>query len=77
MNNIPTDPGKSYVKVTWQVPVPTDNSNETLELNGLQPPQKLNVGNETYIKYKVTDSSGMSKSCSFIIHVEGTHCFHF
>ena len=75
MDNIPTDPGKSYAKVTWQVPVATDNSNETLEIRGLRPPQKLNVGKK-YIEYKVTDPSGMSKSCSFFIHVKGTHCFH-
>ena len=75
MNNIPTEPGQSYANVKWQLPIHTDNSNESLTLNGLQPPQKLNVGKK-YITYKITDSSGLSRSCIFFIHVKGTHCIH-
>ena len=73
MDNIPTEPGQSYANVKWQLPVYNDNSNESLTLNGLRPPQKLDVGKK-HITYKVTDSSGLSKSCIFFIHVKGTHC---
>ena len=76
MDNIPTEPGKSYANVTWQLPVSTDNSNELLKLNGSQPPQELGVG-KTHITYTVTDSSGLSRSCIFFIHVKGTHCIPF
>jgi len=69
MDNIPTRPGQSYAIVTWQIPVPTDNSNESLTLTGLRPPQKLDVGKK-YITYKATDSSGLSTSCVFFIHVK-------
>ena len=72
MDNIPTEPGQSYADVKWQLPVPTDNSNEPLALDGLQPPQKLDVGIK-HITYKVTDSSGLSRSCMFFIHVKGKY----
>ena len=76
MENIPTEPGQSYAIVTWQIPVPTDNSNDSLTLDGLRPPQKLNVGREN-ITYKVIDSSGLSSSCMFFIHVKGAYCFTY
>ena len=72
MDNISTEPGQSYASVQWQLPVPTDNSNEPLTLTGLRPPQKLKVG-KTPITYKVTDSSGLSRSCVFVIYIKGTH----
>ena len=75
MDNIPTEPGQSYALVSWQIPVPNDNSNETVKLEGLRPPQKLNVGREN-ITYEVTDSSGLSRSCVFFIQVKGTYCIH-
>jgi len=75
MDNIPTEPGQSYANVKWQLPVHTDNSNESLTLHGLRPPQKLVVGKK-HITYKATDSSGLSRSCIFLIHVKGTHCIH-
>jgi len=75
MDNIPTEPGKSYANVNWQLPVLNDNSNENLILTGSRPPQKLDVGKK-HITYKVTDSSGLSRSCIFFIHVKGTHCIY-
>ncbi|XP_044183159.1 uncharacterized protein LOC114968057 isoform X2 [Acropora millepora] len=69
MDNIPTEPGQSYASVQWQLPVSTDNSNESLTLTGLRPPQKLNVG-KRYITYTVTDSSGLSRGCVFVIHIK-------
>ena len=66
-----TDPGQSYATTTWNVAVPTDNSNEPLKVRGLQPLQKFNVG-YTNIKYDVTDSAGLSSSCVFSIEVRGT-----
>ena len=69
---IPTESGQSYANVTWQVPNPTDNSNAPLRLSGVMPPQKLNVG-QKQITYKVTDSSGLSKSCKFSINVKGKY----
>ena len=68
--DVPTAAGKSYATVTWQVPVPTDNSNEPLNITGLIPPQQLNVG-RTNIKYIAMDSVGLSRSCVFSIHVKG------
>ncbi|XP_066030107.1 low-density lipoprotein receptor-related protein 6 isoform X3 [Pocillopora verrucosa] len=65
----PTKTGQSYAHVTWKLPVPTDNSNEHLILTGLTPPQKFNVGTN-HITYKVTDSSGLSSSCTFSIQVK-------
>ena len=67
---VATAAGQSYATVTWQVPVATDNSNETLHLSGLLPPQQLNVGG-TSIRYLVTDSAGISSSCVFSIQVKG------
>ena len=75
MDNILTEPGQSFANVKWQLPVYADNSNEPLTLNGSRPPQKINVGKK-YITYKVTDTSGLSGSCEFFIHVKGTHCIH-
>ena len=75
MDNIPTEPGQSFANVKWQLPVYADNSNEPLTLNGSRPPQKINVGKK-YIRYKVTDTSGLSGSCEFFFHVKGTHCIH-
>ncbi|XP_015750073.1 PREDICTED: sushi, von Willebrand factor type A, EGF and pentraxin domain-containing protein 1-like [Acropora digitifera] len=69
MDNIPTEPGQSYASVQWQLPVSTDNSNEPLTLTGLRPPQKLNIG-KRYITYTVTDSSGLSRGCVFVIHIK-------
>ena len=74
MDNIPKEPGQSYAIVKWQLPVPSTNSNETLELSGLRSPQKRDVG-KTHISYEVTDSSGLSSSCTFFINVKGSHCF--
>ncbi|KAK2557468.1 Low-density lipoprotein receptor-related protein 6, partial [Acropora cervicornis] len=65
---VPTDRGQSYATAFWNVPVPTDNSNEPLNLSGLRPPHRLNVGNN-YIRYDVTDSTGLSSSCVFSIDV--------
>jgi len=66
---VSTEPGQSYANVTWRVPVPTDNSNEPLNLSGLLPPQQLNVG-RTNITYDVRDSAGLSSSCLFSILVK-------
>ena len=68
---VTTDVGKANATVKWQVPVPTDNSNNSLNLRGLYPPQVLNVG-QTYIRYHVTDSAGLNASCVFSINVKGT-----
>lgn len=62
---------KSYAIVTWRLPVPTDNSNEQLNLTGLRPPQQLQVGH-TKIVYYVEDSAGLNKSCVFSVKVKGT-----
>lgn len=67
---VSTETGQSYATVTWDVPVPTDNSNEHLNVSGLRPPQKLDFG-KTYIRYKVTDSAGLSSNCVFSIDVKG------
>lgn len=75
MDDIPTEPGQSYAIVNWQLPLPTDNSNETLRLDGLRPPQKMNVGKK-HITYKVTDSSGLSISCQSTVYVKGMWCIH-
>ena len=69
--HVRTDPGQSYATTTWNVPVPTDNSHEPLNVRGLQPPQQFNVG-YTNIRYDVTDSAGLSSSCVFSIEVRGT-----
>ena len=71
---LPTEPGQSYATATWNVPVPTDNSNEPLNASGLQPPQQFNVGN-TNIRYDVTDSAGLSSSCVFSVDVRGISIF--
>lgn len=71
---IPTETGQPYASVTWQVPDPTDNSNEPVSVSGLLPPQKLNVGNK-HITYIATDSAGLSGSCIFSIHVKGSYIF--
>ena len=68
--DVSTDIGQSYATVTWQAPVPTDNSNDPLNLSGLLPPQQLNVGRAN-IRYDVTDSAGLSSSCVFSVHVKG------
>ena len=68
---VPTDHGKSYATTTWNVPDPTDNSNEPLNVRGKRPPRRLNVG-KTNIRYDVTDSAGLSSSCDFSIVVKGT-----
>ena len=68
---VTTDVGKANATVTWQVPVSTDNSNNSLNLRGLYPPQVLNVG-QTYITYHVTDSAGLNASCVLSINVKGT-----
>ncbi|XP_068706774.1 uncharacterized protein [Montipora foliosa] len=66
---VPTITGQSYANVSWQVPVPTDNSNEPLNLTGLSPPLQLNV-DRTEIKYEVIDSAGLKTGCAFSIHVK-------
>lgn len=71
----PTESGQSYARVTWQVPAPTDNSNDPLNLSGLLPPQSMAVGT-TYITYKATDPAGLSRSCTFSIHVKGKCYIH-
>ena len=71
---IPTEFGRPYARVTWQVPDPTDNSDEPLRLSGLLPPQELKVG-KRHITYTVIDSAGLSKSCTFSIVVKGTNDF--
>ena len=68
---VSTEDGKPFATVTWQVPVPIDNSNEPLNLSGLLPPQRFNVGH-TEIVYYAKDSTGLNKSCTFAIEVKGT-----
>ncbi|XP_015752647.1 PREDICTED: sushi, von Willebrand factor type A, EGF and pentraxin domain-containing protein 1-like, partial [Acropora digitifera] len=68
----PTEFGRPYARVTWEVPDPTDNSDEPLRLSGLLPPQVLNVGKK-HITYTATDSAGLSKSCTFSIVIRGTN----
>ncbi|PFX23090.1 Low-density lipoprotein receptor-related protein 6 [Stylophora pistillata] len=65
----PTETGQSYARVTWNIPVPTDNSKKQPILSGLMPPQKLNVG-RNYINYIATDSSGLKSFCRFAITVK-------
>ena len=72
MHNIPTETGEPYADVKWQLPIPTDNSNKLLNLSGPRPPEKLNIGANP-ITYTVTDLSGLSDSCSFIINVVGKY----
>lgn len=67
-----TEFGRPYARVTWEVPDPTDNSDEPLRLSGLLPPQALNVGKK-HITYTATDSAGLSKSCTFSIVIKGTN----
>ena len=71
---IPTEIGQPFASATWQVPNPTDNSNESVSLSGLLPPQKLDVGNK-HITYIATDSAGLIGSCTFSIYVRGRICF--
>ena len=74
---LPTETGQAYAIVTWEVPVPSDNSNMSLSLKGLRPPQQIYTGRD-YIRYEVTDTAGLSKSCTFSIHVKGAYyplCF--
>ena len=66
----PTVAGKSYAIVTWQVPVPTDNSKGFLNLSGVLPPQRMNVGTNV-IRYDVTDLEGLKGDCHFSIQVKG------
>lgn len=70
---ISTETGQPFASVMWQVPDPTDNSNDSVNLSGLMPPQKLDVGNND-IKYIATDSAGLSGSCTFSIDVIGKVC---
>ena len=76
-----TETGQSYAIVTWEVPVPSDNSNVSLSLKGLRPPQQFYVGRH-YVRYEVTDTAELSTSCTFSIDVKGAYfllCFelHF
>ena len=67
---LPTETGQSYATVTWEVPVPSDNSNMSLSLKGLRPPHQFYVGRD-YVRYEVTDTAGLSTGCTFSIHVKG------
>ena len=69
---LPTETGQSYVIVTWEVPVHSDNSNMSLSLKGLRPPQQFYVGIDN-VTYQVTDTAGLSTSCTFSIHVKGAY----
>lgn len=71
---IPTETGQPFASVTWQVPNSTDNSDEPVSINGLLPPQKLNVGYK-HITYIAMDSAGLIESCTFSIYVKGRICF--
>jgi len=71
---IPTETGQPFATVSWQVPNSTDNSDEPVSINGLLPPQKLNVGNK-HITYIAMDSAGLVESCTFSIYVKGRICF--
>ncbi|XP_022803615.1 sushi, von Willebrand factor type A, EGF and pentraxin domain-containing protein 1-like isoform X1 [Stylophora pistillata] len=66
---LPTETGQAYAIVTWEIPVPSDNSNMSLSLKGLRPPQLFYAGRD-YVRYEVTDSAGLSTSCTFSIHVK-------
>lgn len=69
---VDAETNKSYAKVNWAVPVPTDNSNTPIKAVGLYPPQKIKAG-RTEITYYATDSSGLSTRCRFTILVKGTN----
>lgn len=69
---VATETGRPYARVTWQIPDPTDNSDEPLRLSGLLPPQALKVGTK-HITYSVTDSAGLTTNCTFSVVVKGTH----
>ena len=69
---LPTETGQSYAIVTWEVPVHSDNSNMSLSLKGLRPPQQSYVGIDN-VTYEVTDTAGLSTSCTFSIHVKGAY----
>lgn len=68
---VDAETNKSYAKVNWAVPVPTDNSNTPIKAVGLYPPQKIKAG-RTEITYYATDSSGLSTQCRFTILVKDT-----
>ena len=70
---VETETGQSYATVNWTIPSPTDNSNETLQVIGLYPPQQFEAG-RTEISYKVMDSAGLTASCNFTVKVNGI-CF--
>lgn len=69
---VSTETGQPYRVVSWQVPFPTDNSNEPLNFTSLRPPQQVHVG-RTEIKYEATDSAGLKTTCVFSIHVRGKY----
>ncbi|PFX24406.1 sushi, von Willebrand factor type A, EGF and pentraxin domain-containing protein 1-like isoform X3 [Stylophora pistillata] len=68
---VDAETNRSYAKVSWTVPVPTDNSNIPTRPIGLYPPQKIKAG-RTEIIYDATDSSGLSAQCRFTIQVKDT-----
>ena len=64
-------PLESPVNVTWDDPVTTDNSGETVTLTS--DPVKgslLGVGSHT-VEVKATDAGGNKASCVFIVNVQG------
>ena len=69
---VETETGQSYATLNWTIPAPTDNSNETLKVIGLRPPQQFEAG-RTEISYKVIDSARLTSSCKFTVHVKGIY----
>lgn len=75
-----SDPGLPTALVNWTLPVPEDNVDMKPRLvvnpNGIRPPHRFPAG-KTYVVYTAIDNSGLRRSCSFSIQVQGVCLFSF
>ncbi|XP_071951355.1 uncharacterized protein [Antedon mediterranea] len=68
-----TPHGKDTMKVTWQVPIATDNSNDVNVTSDATPPITLGEG-ERLITYTAIDASENKATCTFGVIVEVRRC---
>ncbi|CAB3980949.1 agrin-like isoform X1 [Paramuricea clavata] len=71
--SVPTDPGKSYGTVNWNVPTAADKDGVNLNVDifpsGYDPPVKVNIGRHN-VRLSTSDKHGVHAYCYFHIIVE-------
>ena len=61
--------GTTSTAITWQIPVPNDNSGTVDTVNNFNPGDLFTAGSVTQVSYTFTDASNNFEVCNFLVTI--------